>query len=62
MTTQIEPGERVTIGPNARHAEFRGLAGTVRRYIKSRDVVEVRLDNGRFYDAHPANVTRESTP
>ena len=60
------PGDLVML-TTVRHDSFRGLVGEVRRVIKSRGVLEIRLRDGRFYDAFPGNVTKvepaqDSTP
>lgn len=38
------------------HADVKGQTGTAKRYIKSRNVVEVELSNGTRYDAIPNNL------
>ncbi len=48
-------GQRVILA-RARHAEFVGETGRVRRVIKSRNAVEVELEDGRLYDADPARL------
>jgi hypothetical protein len=52
----FKAGDRVKLSENVLHAEFRGLTGTVKRVIKSRNMVAVICDNGRRYDAFPTNV------
>jgi len=53
-------GERIGLADTVRHGEYRGAIGTVRRLIKSRNVVEVDTVNGLgnnvLYDANPSNV------
>lgn len=52
----LKTGERVRLSEKVRHAEFRGVCGTVERTVKSRGVVVVRCDNGKRYDALPENI------
>lgn len=49
-------GVRVRLSERIFHPEFRGQIGTVKRVIKSRQVVAVLLDNGKSYDARPENL------
>lgn len=56
MKTCYEPGERVKLSERVLHPEFRGQTGTVKRTVKSRQVVTVALDNGERYDARPENL------
>jgi hypothetical protein len=49
-------GDRVRLSNNVLHAEFRGMMGTVKRVIKTRNMVWVECDNGKRYDAFPTNV------
>jgi hypothetical protein len=51
-----EPGERVRLSERVLHPEFRGQIGTVKRTIKSRQMVAVILDGGAEYDARPENL------
>jgi len=53
----FQPGDRVTLS-RVKHEEFRGQQGTVRRYIKSRNVVEIKLDDGKLYDSYPENLDK----
>lgn len=52
----IQPGDRVRLLTTVRHQDVAGLAGTVKRVVKSRHVVTVNLDRGDSYEALPANV------
>lgn len=52
----IERGAKVILGPAVRHAEFNGAAGVVVKFIKCRQSYDVRLDDGRLYEAHAVNV------
>lgn len=56
----FQVGQRVRLADDVRHAEFRGMIGTVRRLVKSRNVVVVEgvTDSGfeKRYDADPGNV------
>ena len=54
----VQKGDRVQLGPNVRHANFAGLLGKVRGPVKSRQVVTVEVDDGRYYDANPENVQK----
>ena len=58
------PGTRIKLADTVTHAEFKGMAGTVKRYIKSSKTVVVICDNGEQYGAYPGNViiTEEATP
>ncbi len=53
-------GLRVRISDNALHPEFRGLEGTVFRYVKCNDEVVITLDTPvggyKRYYAFPGNV------
>jgi hypothetical protein len=51
-----EPGERVRLSERVLHPEFRGQSGTVKRTIKSRQMVTVILDSGTEYGARPENL------
>ena len=51
-----EPGERVRLSERVLHPEYRGKVGTVKRTIKTRQVVAVILDGGKEYDARPENL------
>jgi hypothetical protein len=60
MTTleQFKPGMRVILA-RVRHADWQGVTGTVRRAVKSRQVVTVDCDGkGHYslYDAKPENL------
>ena len=48
-------GTRVILS-RVRHDAYRGLHGTVRRFVKKRGVYAIVLDDGRGYDALPANI------
>ena len=50
-------GDRVTLS-RVRDDRYRGHVGTVRRAVKSRQVITVDLDDGRIYDAVPANIDK----
>jgi hypothetical protein len=50
------PGERVRLSERVLHPEYRGKVGTVKRTIKSRQMVAVILDSGTEYDARPENL------
>lgn len=50
-----QPGCRVILA-RVNHPDFVGKLATVKRIIKSRQVVEVRLDDGTRYDAFPCNL------
>lgn len=52
------PGTRVRLADTVTHAEFKGMTGTVKRYIKSSKTVIVMCDNGKQYGAYPENVMR----
>lgn len=52
----IEPGDQVRLRDTVRHKDVAGLTGTVKRAIKSRQIVSISLDNGSTYEAFPANV------
>lgn len=52
----MKAGDKVRLTENVRHAEFRGLTGTIQRVIKSRKIVDVMCDNGKSYGALPENV------
>lgn len=59
--TSFAPGDKVRIvavaWPNLpEHARFVGRIGVMRRYIKSRRVVEVMFDDGSRRDVFPCNV------
>jgi len=59
--TTLTPGDKVRIigvvYPNMpEHAKFIGRVGVMRRYIKSRRVVEVVFNDGSRRDAYPCNV------
>jgi len=54
----VRPGDRVRLLSTVRHQDVAGLAGTVRRAVKSRNVVSVNLDRGDSYEAFPGNVER----
>lgn len=56
MKMYYEPGERVRLSERVLHPEFRGRAGTVKRTIKSRQMVAVILDGGTEYEARPENL------
>lgn len=56
--TNSEPmpkGTRVILS-RVRHESYRGLQGTVRRFVKRRGVYDIVLDDGRSYDALPGNI------
>jgi len=55
-------GTRVRLSEKAQHPEFRGLTGAVEKFVKSRKVYVIRLDDGRRYDAYPENVIKETDP
>jgi hypothetical protein len=55
VLSQFEPNMRVTLA-RVRHNDYRGLAGTVKRTVKSRNVVVIQCDNGKLYDANPENL------
>jgi len=55
-------GDRVILSDGVRHADFRGLHGTVKRVVKkgfNGPYVTVVCDNGKLYDADPENVMLE---
>lgn len=54
----IERGAKVILGPAVKHPEFRGSAGVVVKFIKCRQSYDVRLNDGRLYEAYAANVIR----
>jgi ribosomal protein L21E len=56
MKMYFEPGERVRLSDRVFHPNFRGLTGTVKRTVKTRQIVEVLLDNGEEYGARPENL------
>ena len=49
-------GKRVALGAGVRHKEYAGLAGVIKKAVKSRNVYTIALDDGRYYDAAPENV------
>jgi hypothetical protein len=49
-------GDKVRLTDKVRHAEYRGLVGTVKKIIKSRGLITVVCENGKRYDAFPENV------
>ena len=51
----LTKGTRVILS-RVRHAEFIGLTGTIRRYIKCRNEYDIKLDNGKLYGAFAENV------
>lgn len=53
---QFERGTKVILSPTVRHPEFRGVAGVIVKFIKCRQSYDVRLDDGRLYEAYAANV------
>lgn len=57
--TDFHKGQTVVLAESVRHPEFRGLRGTVKRTVKSRNVVTVAVVVNGFnqtYDAMPTNV------
>lgn len=59
-TRKVQPGltgARVTLGPGVRHTQFAGKRGRVMKAIWSRGLYLVRLDDGRKYEAAPANIS-----
>ena len=54
--SSFKQGDRVRLKDAVRHAEFRGMCGTVVRTVKSRGVVIIKDDTGNRYDALPENV------
>lgn len=52
----MQIGDKVRLTDNVLHPEYRGLTGTVKKVIKSRNVINVICDNGKRYDAYPQNV------
>lgn len=56
MKMYYEPGERVRLSDRVLHPEFRGLVGTVKRTVKSRQIAEVVLDGGEEYGSRPENL------
>ena len=56
MKMYYNPGERVRLSERVLHPEFRGQIGTVKRTIKSRQMVAVILDSGTEYEARPENL------
>lgn len=56
MIRVLTPGDKVRLTDKVRHAEYRGMMGTVKKVIKSRNMVAVICDNGKRYDAFPENV------
>jgi transcription antitermination factor NusG len=57
--TKFQIGQAVKLADTVRHPQYAGLAGTVKRVIKSRNVVGVEVNlAGRFttYEAIPNNV------
>lgn len=55
----FQKGQGVILRDTVRHAEYRGLIGTVKRVVKSRGVVTVNVRlNGcqTTYDAFPDNL------
>ena len=54
--TALPAGSRVRLAATVRHQEFAGKEGVVKRYVKSRDVYDILLADGRRYRAFPANV------
>lgn len=56
MKMYYEPGERVRLSDRVLHPEYRGKVGTVKRTIKSRQIVTVVLDSGEEYGSRPENL------
>lgn len=61
--SDFQKGDSVRLADTVRHAEFRGLQGTVKRTVKSRGVVTVNITIRGYektYDALPENVQKEN--
>jgi len=54
----MNKGDQVILTDNVRHAEYRGMRGTIKRIVKSRNVITIVCENGEYYDALPENVRR----
>lgn len=52
----MQIGDKVRLTDKVLHPEYRGLTGTVKKIVKSRNVVEVLCNNGKIYRAYPQNV------
>ena len=48
-------GDRVRL-TDVLHVEYRGLKGTVKKIVKSINIIDVICDNGKSYGAYPENV------
>lgn len=62
QTKRLQPGQRCRLRATVRHAEFANKPGTVRKYVKVRDVYVVDVDGMARYDADPANVEPLCSP
>ena len=58
----VRPGHKVRLLHTVRHQDVAGLTGTVKRAVKSRNVVTINLDRGDSYEAYPANVEQLQNP
>lgn len=54
--SNFKQGDAVRLKDTVRHAEYRGMCGTVVRVVKSRGVVTIKGDSGKKYGALPENV------
>jgi hypothetical protein len=55
QTNKITPRQRVILA-RVRDPRFRGQPAVVQRYLKTRDVVVTRLEDGTRYDTPPENL------
>lgn len=56
----LERGTKVILGLGVKHREFSGAEGVIVKYIKCRNSYDVRLKDGRLYEAYAANVLLEA--
>jgi len=52
----MEKGDRVRLSENVLHAEFKGILGTIKKIVKTKNIIEVTCDNGKPYRAYLSNV------
>ncbi len=54
--TDFNIGDKVKLTDGVLHKEYAERIGTVKKLIKSRNVVKVAFADGQTYDAYPQNV------
>lgn len=54
--TNINIGDKVKLTDGVLHKEYAGRIGTVKRFIKRRNAVEVVFADGQIYEAYLQNV------